>query len=1375
MSLTCHPSAECAIRIAYYRGFFANVGNNSSDAAGAMMAVGTSFQDASDLCELPLFRGRMCVAAVNSPMSVTLSGDAAAVKHAGIVMTDEKKFARMLKVEKAYHSHYMVPALEPYLQALEKCNAQAKPPAPDSKFPYWVSSVTGDRTEGLDQDYLSRNYWGDNMAQTVLFSSALEYATGAHGPFDAAIEIGPHPALKNPALDTIKDLYGEEILYCGTLQRGTNDVEAIASTFGTLWKAFGRKAVDFDALHRYLCEAGDPPAKLIKGLPTYSWTHERNYWHETRQTRSFRSDHRKTHSLIGSMCPNRTPTECQWRNYLSPKNVPWLMDHKIQGQAVFPAAGYISAVIEALEQLYPNQDIKLIDFSDISIGQALLIPAEGEVEILVAISILVDVDEHVDASFSFSSDSARGSANLVSNASGRLRFIKGPVSSESLPAPSMPEGRYVEVQPELFYESAHELGYGYTGPFRGLKRTQRRLNEAIGFIDVPDDTTENENPLRVHPGILDSAIQAILLAYSYPGDNELRQLHLPVKVERLCVDVGACRVDLDRQSELRFQAYAIPALTELIGDVDVHSQDGGRTFIQLQGLHVKPLSPYSLQNDAKLFFEKTWGYETPLLDQIPEGNGGIKQQMGQHLEQVAYVVDQLSHRFPRMDILDVSAGYLTTMLGGSARGTFSTYTATEPIANFSGISEVDLHEVRAGSQVVFKHLDLKEPVNDQGSKPASYDLMIACLVLHEIDNLGQTLSQMRKLLRPGGYLIVLERTDYNSGLTNMIQFASKEDWKSLLCKAGFTVIATKNRERSSSTPFSLLLSQATDEQVRPLFEPLTGSQSVLPSLGSLSVVGDKSLTTSLVNSIGSHYDQVVHFDRFDDLASSGLSFGTFISFADCGNDSIFQSMTATRLMALQNMLKHSKTLLWASSDTGASNPHKNMLAGLLRTAVLEMTYLRTQIITFTTPEQVDVNLVARRLLELEVGAHLREQRPDEDILWHAEPEIRVEDGRIKIPRLQIQEAQNQRLASTVRPVTRPVASKETVLAVASMNGIMKMSTKSISLMHGNGVYRLRYSLLKTVPISSRTRLFLSLGEKEESGEYFVVLTSSLESRVQIPPSWTIPAPRSQQGMRFLLSLSSQLLVQSVLSKAQAGRPIVVLDANKPLEDAIADFAAEKGIRLVLLSTQYKSNARPRAYLHPRSSKRAVSQLLPADIATFVDLGVPSELSSVVEDILPRHCRKFSSSDFLSDFSHHDGDPQCVREVGDHLEAAWIGAVKAGSVKVKKPSGLAIETPTSILRLDDLAHDVIQTQAIFSWETPETVEIPVQPASQLVRFASDKTYWLLGLTGGLGQSLCRWMADRGATSIALTSRNPKLDEAWYQYPLNSVCHVRTFAA
>lgn len=264
-------------------------------------------------------------------------------------------------------------------------------------------------------------------------------------------------------------------------------------------------------------------------------------------------------------------------------------------------------------------------------------------------------------------------------------------------------------------------------------------------------------------------------------------------------------------------------------------------------------------------------------------------------------------------------------------------------------------------------------------------------------------------------------------------------------------------------------------------------------------------------------------------------------------------------------------------------------------------------------------------------------------------------------------------------------------------------------------------------------------------------------------------------MRFLLSLSSQLLVQSVLSKAQAGRPIVVLDANKPLEDAIADFAAEKGIRLVLLSTQYKSNARPRAYLHPRASKRAVSQLLPADIATFVDLSVPSELSSVVEDILPRHCRKFSSSDFLSDFSHHDGDPQCVREVGDHLEAAWIGAVKAGSVKVKKPSGLAIETPTSILRLDDLAHDVIQTQAIFSWETPETVEIPVQPASQLVRFASDKTYWLLGLTGGLGQSLCRWMADRGATSIALTSRNPKLDEAWYQYPLNSVCHVRTFAA
>ena len=46
-----------------------------------------------------------------------------------------------------------------------------------------------------------------NMTQTVLFSQAIESSLWHGGPFDMAVEMGPHPALKGPAEQTIKNVF----------------------------------------------------------------------------------------------------------------------------------------------------------------------------------------------------------------------------------------------------------------------------------------------------------------------------------------------------------------------------------------------------------------------------------------------------------------------------------------------------------------------------------------------------------------------------------------------------------------------------------------------------------------------------------------------------------------------------------------------------------------------------------------------------------------------------------------------------------------------------------------------------------------------------------------------------------------------------------------------------------------------------------------------------------------------------------------------------------------------------------------------------------------------------------------------------------------
>ncbi|CAG9947949.1 unnamed protein product [Clonostachys rosea f. rosea IK726] len=64
--------------------------------------------------------------------------------------------------------------------------------------------------------------------------------------------------------------------------------------------------------------------------------------------------------------------------------------------------------------------------------------------------------------------------------------------------------------------------------------------------------------------------------------------------------------------------------------------------------------------------------------------------------------------------------------------------------------------------------------------------------------------------------------------------------------------------------------------------------------------------------------------------------------------------------------------------------------------------------------------------------------------------------------------------------------------------------------------------------------------------------------------------------------------------------------------------------------------------------------------------------------------------------------------------------------------------------------------IIDWGTEAEVEALVEPADTFPLFSKETTYWLVGLTGTLGCSLCQWMLRNGARYFVLTSRNPKID-------------------
>jgi len=199
---------------------------------------------------------------------------------------------------------------------------------------------------------------------------AVRYACETNGAFDLAIEIGPHPTLKAPFLQNVHEFCGQDIPYTSFLRRDLDDLESLADSLGYIAAHIGREFVDFRLFDTFMTGALIPAIQLE--LPPCSWNHKHEFWFESRHTRAVLQRQDIVHMLLGHLCQNSTPEIMSWRNILRPKELRWLEEHRIQGQIVFPAAGYVIAAIEASLKMVEHDPISLVEMSDINFSRALV-------------------------------------------------------------------------------------------------------------------------------------------------------------------------------------------------------------------------------------------------------------------------------------------------------------------------------------------------------------------------------------------------------------------------------------------------------------------------------------------------------------------------------------------------------------------------------------------------------------------------------------------------------------------------------------------------------------------------------------------------------------------------------------------------------------------------------------------------------------------------------------------------------------------------------------------------------------------------------------------------------------------------------------------
>ncbi|MFI9782915.1 amino acid adenylation domain-containing protein [Kitasatospora sp. NPDC051984] len=490
---------------------------------GGMLAVGLTEVEAAR--RIRPCQDLVSVAAVNSPSSVTLSGDLDALKQLAAELEREQVFARFLPVQVPYHSVRMDPIRDELLAAL----ADLKPrPA---EVPLYLTAREG-RAHGTELD---ADYWWQNVREPVRFRSAVDLLVDdGHQLF---LEIGPHPVLGHAIRECLdgREAAGWTV---PSIRREEDEPERIARSLAELHNL--GVELDWEALH---------PGGRPVPLPGYPWKRDR-YWVEPEPVEQIRLG-RLDHPLLGRRTANVRPT---WEVQLDLERLPYLADHRIEDAAVFPAAGYLEMAAQAVRVLTGADRAVL---ADIELPKALFLSES----LPPTVQLGFDSD---GVSFSVASVGAERTIHAAGVV--RTDQRRGPAAAPDLPAIRERSARRLDRAG--CYRELAELGYGYGPAFQRIEEVWIGPGEALARICPSEPRPADADAAHVHPTLLDACFQALLTPQLLGEESPVSGIRLPLSI---------AEVSLDRVGDRPFWVHATVTREsgdELIGDLTLYAEDG---------------------------------------------------------------------------------------------------------------------------------------------------------------------------------------------------------------------------------------------------------------------------------------------------------------------------------------------------------------------------------------------------------------------------------------------------------------------------------------------------------------------------------------------------------------------------------------------------------------------------------------------------------------------------------------------------------------------------------------------------------------------------------------------------------------------------------
>lgn len=456
-----------------------------------------------------------------------------------------------------------------------------------------------------------------------------------------------------------------------------------------------------------------------------------------------------------------------------------------------------------------------------------------------------------------------------------------------------------------------------------------------------------------------------------------------------------------------------------------------------------------------------------------------------------------------------------------------------------------------------------------------------------------------------------------------------------------------------------------------------------------------------------------------------------------------------------------------------------MTIGLVRSVLIEAPTLSFQSLDFEDAGAVQAEAIVEALVRFKAGlVWNNDQSP---MFLTVERELVVDkQGQVVIPRMFPAKDMNNRYNSSMRPIydtARLVQGHENdkVLGLKLDKDHESYYLEEVETHADPDSFQVTHSLALAYNIKGIGYTHISLA-KDKNAALHLILSSELASSIR-PLAHMAPMLINQNAglhrisdanARFLVLFALNMLAMSIIDDISHGGHLLVYEPE-PIFAAILTKAAEdRGVNTTFMTsrmTPQRCAFLGWSYVHPQVPARCIHQLLPKKTSVFLVCtggGQRADVASTEGRIianLSSDCRTVYLAELCKrEAIIHSGSDDGNRVLQRSLDKAIFRAREDQTLKELR--AMTLDQVSEVQAAANItSEDIAKQPMVIDWNEVVDVPIRIQPIDDRSLFSGSKTYWMAGLSGTLGLSLCEWMIGRGARYFVITSRKPNVSPSW----------------